>query len=365
LSTVEDRFLELVVKELLDEISPRETDELNSFFSKGNHYKAQYELFQTYWNQQDVDQFTNEQSFQRVKAKIQKYENLESEHTQQVKTVRTFSLITKYWAAAILLITSFSYFLYNRHQSIIENTAVTAYKQKSTSRRQRSLIILTDGTQITLNSESTLKYPAAFAGKTREVYLTGEAFFKVHKDHKHPFIIHTERMNVRVLGTEFNVRSYANDASTETTLIKGSIEITLNNRPADRILLKPKEKLILKNDNVKSLKADFKKNSFTPIKEATQYTLTSLTYLDNKGKAEVVETSWLQNKLVAQNESFEELAQKMERAYGVNIYFTKENVKKLRFTVLFEKENLVQALDALKLTEPFHYRIIKSKVYIN
>jgi transmembrane sensor len=362
---VEDRFLELVLKELLDEISPAELGELNSFIAKGSIYKNQYEIFKMYWYNEDADQIISEQSFQKVKAKIQKYENSESEQIQQVRPTRTFNFIKLYWAAVILLVTSFSYFLYYRHYFLTDSPAVIAYKQKSTTRRQRSLITLSDGTQITLNSESTLKYPIQFASKTREVYLTGEAFFKVHKDHKHPFIIHTEHMNVRVLGTEFNVRSYANDASTETTLIKGSIEITLNDRPADRILLKPKEKLIIKNDNVKPLKADLKRPSSTHIKESTQYTLTSLTYLDNKGKPEVVETSWLQNKLIAQDESFEELAQKMQRAYGVNIYFTKENVKKLRFTVLFEKENLVQALDALKLTEPFHYKIIKSNVYIN
>src|ERR1019366_6846207 len=105
--------------------------------------------------------------------------------------------------------------------------------------RVKSKIVLSDGSVVTLNSETTLRYPAEFNGQTREVYLDGEAFFDVAKDHKHPFIVHAGKMNVRVLGTAFNIKSYANDATSETTLIRGAIEVTMSDRPSDRIILKP------------------------------------------------------------------------------------------------------------------------------
>jgi ferric-dicitrate binding protein FerR (iron transport regulator) len=83
-------------------------------------------------------------------------------------------------------------------------------------------IVLSDGTQVWLNSVSSLRFPFSFLGKTREVYLTGEAFFKVAKNAAHPFIVHTGQTDVKVLGTEFNVNTYHAD-ETVTSLVEGSV----------------------------------------------------------------------------------------------------------------------------------------------
>ncbi|WP_431198411.1 FecR family protein [Mucilaginibacter sp. P25] len=83
-------------------------------------------------------------------------------------------------------------------------------------------IVLSDGTQVWLNSVSSLRFPFSFLGKTREVYLTGEAFFKVAKNAAHPFIVHTGQTDVKVLGTEFNVNTYHADEIV-TSLVEGSV----------------------------------------------------------------------------------------------------------------------------------------------
>ena len=89
-----------------------------------------------------------------------------------------------------------------------------------------------------MNAGSVLKYPKEFKGDTREVYLTGEAFFDVVKNPARPFIIHTSSIDVKVLGTKFNVKAYPNDKTVETSLVQGSVEVFVKNRPGEKYLLK-------------------------------------------------------------------------------------------------------------------------------
>src|SRR5205085_10891901 len=93
------------------------------------------------------------------------------------------------------------------NRSIAQNTVMT--KPGSKSKLQ-----LPDGTQVWLNSDSKITYGESFMGATREVQLSGEAYFDVVKDKEHPFIIHTQSIDLKVLGTAFNVRSYANEKNT-------------------------------------------------------------------------------------------------------------------------------------------------------
>jgi transmembrane sensor len=97
-------------------------------------------------------------------------------------------------------------------------------------------IVLSDGTQVWLNSASSMRFPFSFSGNTREVYLKGEAFFKVAKNAAHPFIVHTNQTDVQVLGTEFNVNTY-NSNITTTSLVEGSVSTSGHYK--EKTLLKP------------------------------------------------------------------------------------------------------------------------------
>lgn len=103
-------------------------------------------------------------------------------------------------------------------------------------------ITLPDGTQVMINSQSTLLYPQQFTGDTRCVYLVGEADFKVKRDEKHPFIVKTSDFQVTALGTEFNVTAYPNEEEVTATLISGSVLVEYNNRQEQKIL-EPNEQL--------------------------------------------------------------------------------------------------------------------------
>lgn len=137
-----------------------------------------------------------------------------------------------------------------------KGTASLAYNTIITPRGGKYQVNLPDGTKIWLNAASSLKYPAAFNGNKRRVELSGEAYFEVAKDKKHPFIVATDKQEVEVLGTHFNVNSYADEASTRTTLLEGSVRVaSLNTRKAiDRqsntATLLPGQQSVLRNENL-------------------------------------------------------------------------------------------------------------------
>lgn len=94
----------------------------------------------------------------------------------------------------------------------------------STPRGMDFKVILSDGSEVWLNAESSLEFPSAFTSKERRVNLKGEAYFKVARNEQNPFIVTTDKMQVRVLGTEFNFRSYVSELS-HVSLVSGSVEV--------------------------------------------------------------------------------------------------------------------------------------------
>ena len=106
-------------------------------------------------------------------------------------------------------------------------------------------MLLPDGSTVWLNAGSRLTYDSLYGTTLREVTLSGEAYFDVVKNPKKPFIIHTGKINIRVLGTVFNVKSYPEEQTIETSLIKGSIEVSFPSQPSKKIILKPNQKLII------------------------------------------------------------------------------------------------------------------------
>ena len=109
----------------------------------------------------------------------------------------------------------------------------------------KSKIILPDGTIVRLNGSSTLSYNKDFNKKIREVKLDGEAYFDVIKDMTNPFIVHTSGIDIKVLGTLFDVKSYQQDSMIETTLLRDCTEVYTKDDPSTpRVILKPNEKLI-------------------------------------------------------------------------------------------------------------------------
>lgn len=196
----------------------------------------------------------------------------------------------------------------------------------------KKMLVLADGTKVWLNAGSRLDYPVAFEGKTREVSLEGEAFFDVAKKEQ-PFFVHTTRITVRVLGTQFDLKAYLDDPQVAATLISGKIKVVFNDDPEKEILLSPHEKLTVVNSAENELRFQVKKSEVAP------------------------EMAWVEDKLVFNDEPFGEVARKLERRYNVHIEFDNEALKQQHVSGVFEREGLEQALEILQMTTQFNYKV--------
>lgn len=360
------QFEELLIRELTGDLLPEERQALLAYLQTDPIRRKEYEIFRDFWAQNDLTYANSHSVFKKIKHKIGAEEQVRVTPAVPVITLPRRRRLFGRSAAAILFFMLGGYGVYRYfHTAPVENPA---WQEKYTARKTRSKMILADGSTIALNSDSRLKYPVSFDGPTREVYLTGEAFFNIRKDPDHPFIIHTDKMNIRVLGTSFNVRSYPGDAAMETTLLQGSIEVTFPDRPADKIILKPTDKLVIRNsitpaDSLQNLPAKDSDKAGNKGAPETKYALTGLTYFRNQHNT-IVETSWIDDKLVFSNEEFGNLARRLERWYGVSIVFDKMELMRIPFTGYFQKENITEALYALQLSEKFQYAIKDSVIHI-
>jgi len=234
------------------------------------------------------------------------------------------------------------------------------FSEVVTHNGSRTNLLLPDGTRVWLNAGSRLTYEKTYGAQSREVSLTGEALFDVAHNATRPFIIHAAHVDIRVLGTRFNLKSYPSDRTTETTLLKGSIEVSIKDRPNEKIILKPNEKLVVANDDSTLHRRD-------PAVYQPQRT-ESLVNIRKPGYDSItginVETSWVEDRLIFQDEAFGNLSKDMERWYGVNIHFTRPELEDLHFTGNFQKETIREALAALQLTAPFTYTIHENQITI-
>lgn len=270
-----------------------------------------------------------------------------------------------YWAAAVVIALA-GVFLFTRMTgSKVSGEKLLAREVNEISTRpgSKSKVELPDGSIVWLNAGSTLTYNKDYGQTQREVTLSGEGYFDVMKMKGIPFIIHTSTINIKVLGTVFNVKAYPEDKHTETSLIRGKIEVTIKNRPNDKIFLSPSEKLIVENDEIiqKEKKASKEYSEAMPI--STLMSVNKLKY--DAADSTVAETEWIKNRLVFRNESFAELAVRMERWYDVEIEITDAGLSGEHLNGIFEDESISQALDELKEFITFHYEQKGNKIIIN
>lgn len=334
----EDRFTELLAQKLSGEITPDELEEFERLLAGSAHYRHEYATLQKYWQNDEQPADNAAVVFEKIlgRTDIQEYEDNKQGNVRKLKPRR-------YWlagAAAVIIGTIASVFFYLSTRSH-GTEAVAALKQFSTPTGTISHLTLMDGTQITLNAESTVKYPAAFNGNTREVYLSGEAYFDVHHDPSHPFIVHTSQSDIKVLGTAFNIKCYDNDSLFAATLLRGSIQASVKNKANSTVLLKPADKLVISNDG---------------------FYLTKVSHL---GADTVnIETAWMRNKLVFKDEPFVLLANDLCRKYGINIIFGNNGMKSVKLNGEYDRENVNQVLSSLKRVAEFNYTVTGKRIYI-
>ena len=197
-------------------------------------------------------------------------------------------------------------------------------------------LVLSDGSKVWLNSETTIKYPVKFIGKTREVFLSGEAYFDVQKDASRPFIVHNKRADVKVLGTSFNVMSYEDEEKAEITLVSGKVEV-LKGKEAKRIMPGEQAKIGNEIEGIKVNKVD------------TRYY-----------------TSWREGVFYFDNANLYDLTRKLSRWYNVEFFFEDNSLKELRFSGAVTKYRSIDyLLDLIEKTNNVDFRIKGDAIWIS
>lgn len=235
-------------------------------------------------------------------------------------------------------------------------------KVVTTDAGMKTRVRLSDGTMMWLNAGSTAKYPHHFDKDRREVHLSGEAFFEVAQDANRPFIIHTEKMDIRVLGTSFNVRSYKDERFAETTLITGAVEVAVPGPDSIRkVLLKPSEKLV-----VSELTGIPAKNSLmSKNKQQTILEQKKIAPFPTQNNELITETAWLSNQLIFQNETLESISHRLERWYGIHVMIGNRELAEMRFSGRADNLPLEKLLSVLSEIQAFKYTIRGDSVIIN
>lgn len=215
------------------------------------------------------------------------------------------------------------------------NTIVVPYGKRTT-------ITFAEGTKVWLNSGSKLTYPITFDGSRREVYLTGEAVFDVTHDDAHPFYVHSETCAIKVLGTVFNVSTYADDKHTSTALASGSVEIHYN-------------------DN------SFFGTSHLTITPGTLAVYHHETKRMQHQKVDVAKyMSWREGKFIFKKQKLTGILKKLSRYFNIPIVVANDALKAQTFSGHLDvKDTIENVLDVIKVTTELDYSMENGKIIIN
>jgi len=369
----EEKFWQLLSSKLTGEASADELKALDKLLQENPGFGLQTQMLTQMWKNDKPEVSSTDDFFDRHLQRLSNHPDihpvvltetavpdpapvLEIENTvHRYRWLLPLSGVAASVVIALGLLFSGSVFKNNKKENVAQNTVTTRKGSKSN-------IQLPDGTIAWLNADSKLTYNENFRGDFREVTLQGEAYFDVVKDKSRPFIIHTKTIDIRVLGTAFNVRAYETEKNTETSLFRGSVEITLHNSPEKKIILKPNEKLLVNNKSLLTSTQTEEKNK-TRNASAVDITVGKVHFEEKDSSA--LENLWIKNKLVFDAESLEEVALKIERWYDVKVVINgDDDLRQTAYSAIFENENLLQVMEALKITGNFKYTINKDIVTI-
>ena len=264
--------------------------------------------------------FEEENLVVRAERRLGRRLEQENQKKQEVFKLRS---VLRYAAAIVgvmVLAAGLAYWFRNKAEELVVASAAHGQVRE---------MLLPDGTKVWLNQSSVLKYPRAFEGKERHVYLDGEAYFEVARNHEKPFMVKSPAMDVRVLGTSFNIKCRPDNSFAETTLIEGEVEVK-DKSDKGRITLLPGQKAVL--------------NRVTGRMQVKQ--------VDPK-----MEIVWHNDLIPFEKSSIFQIAAALERFYGVKIILSPDVDSTNTYSgVLKKKDNIESVLNSLRNSIPFNYK---------
>jgi ferric-dicitrate binding protein FerR (iron transport regulator) len=203
-------------------------------------------------------------------------------------------------AAAVLAIFFTAYLEWPVLQNRLHSVSLTALHVPVNQKKQ---VTLADGSRIWINAGSELKYPGVFNGKTREVYLAGEAYFDIQHDVSKPFIIHTGKVITTVLGTAFNIKEDKNQHTVVVTVTRGKVSVANGNEPLG--IITPNQQISFNTDN----------NQHSQVNVDAKQAI-----------------AWQENDIHFDDITFADAAKQLQQRFKVKINFANEKIKNCRFT---------------------------------
>ena len=282
----------------------------------------------------------DDEKFSSIFDKIQQKINIESRKNKNKETRKPVFITWLTKAAAILLLPTLAFLFYTLSENAeikmespqLANVTVDSLEIIAPI-GSRTVVQLSDGSEVNLNFGSRLKYPQSFTGNTRGVQLTGEGYFSVAHNPEKPFIVKTGKLNVKALGTAFNVLAYPDDDEVETTLVNG------------KVVLETHEK----EGTIQSIGA-------LEPGQHVKYNVNTGAVFCSKGDIEKY-IGWKEGKLIFDETTIVEAAEKLSRMYNVEIDVN-DDIKDYTYTVTFEDEPLFQILDLMTVATPVRYKAL-------
>jgi len=303
-----------------------------ALFSENEENRELMKYMQSRWEQHVKESSPDNPEIMRILDRIQHIHAIR-ENQKGNKTIyrlyRWYSV-----AAAILLIpllvAGMIWFSVSDHTPV-ENSDKGTFTRLYAPLGSRINFDLPDGSQVWLNSGSSLEYSLPFANQ-RNVHLEGEAWFDVVRDADHPFQVSVADSKIKVLGTKFNVSGYDAEKYVEVVLDEGKVEFECP-EISSGVIMKPDERLVYQNGQINRNETD-----------ATKY------------------AAWVEGKLIFRGDPMSEVARRIERWYNVEVEVVDKDLEQYVFRGTFEDDSLEELLRLLSMTSPIKYRIIERKM---
>ncbi|HVI48947.1 MAG TPA: FecR domain-containing protein [Chitinophaga sp.] len=353
-----DRINILMARKVSGEATAAELEELDILLMQFPEQHYAFNIVTDIDTVQDSNGFSAEEENRLHSEGWQRMEQLMQQPAAPtvVKRVVPWRMIIGVAACIAVLVTVYS---------VLQQPGKVTYRNEVVTKTgSKTSMVLPDGSTVVLNACSRLQYDASrFLEGERAVTLAGEGYFDIKHDPAHPFTIQTGDVNIKVLGTVFNVKAYAEDAIVETTLLSGKVEVSFpekgNNHKMRVIQLKPEQKLTIALNNEKPVSINKKLADYvvTPVKNIAG---------ENPAEAAKPETAWIKDRFEFDNITFEQLSHDLERWFDVTVTFRNNKYKREVFTGAFKKQGLDEVLRALQLMSGFHYEVNEKEnaVYI-
>jgi transmembrane sensor len=329
-----DKFDELLPGYLSGELSDEDRGRMDQWRKESAENEAHYTESLKAWESvlllKEMERFNSFDALHKVHARITKPDRS-----------GWMSFIKLIAAIFLLPLLAYSGYLTQKNYSLKKMMVAHVVMQTITSRQGMvSQFLLSDGTKVWLNSNSSLQFPSVFTGDFREVNLKGEAYFDVVKNQKQPFRVNADELNIEVLGTSFDVANYSDEKTTEVVLVEGKVNLTAKKGETDK--------------DIGSLHPGQRGIYF----ESTGKVVTQEVHVDKY-------IAWREGNLIFRDDKMEEVVKRLSRWFNVEIIINDSEIKSYIYKANFRNENLEQVLKLLKISAPIDFRTTERKALPN